>query len=195
MGMAVVETGEVTRLLQCWSDGDRSALDTLIPIVRAELRTLAAALLRRERTGHTLQATALVHEAYLRLVDQAGLSCHSRSQFFAIAANLMRHILVDHTRRHRSAKRGGGNKIALEEVAGFLTYEEGGVDLLALDEALNQLTERDPRQGQIVELRFFGGLTENEIAALLGVSVITVKRDWRMAKAVLKHFLSGGVVR
>jgi RNA polymerase sigma-70 factor (ECF subfamily) len=192
--MAIVETGEVTRLLQGWSDGDKSALDALIPIVRAELRTLAAALLRRERTGHTLQATALVHEAYLSLVDQTGASCRSRSQFFAIAANLMRHILVDHARRHRSAKRGGGNKIPLEEVAGLLTYEEGEVDLLALDEALNQLTERDPRQGQIVELRFFGGLTENEIAALLGISVITVKRDWRMAKAVLRHFLSGGVL-
>jgi RNA polymerase sigma factor (TIGR02999 family) len=191
----MAETAEVTRLLQSWSDGDKSALDALIPIVRAELRTLAAALLRRERTGHTLQATALVHEAYLRLVDQTDVSCHSRSQFFGIAANLMRHILVDHARRHRSAKRGGGNTIALEKVAGVLTSEEGEVDLLALDEALKQLTERDLRQGQIVELRFFGGLTENEIAAVLGVSVITVKRDWRMAKAVLKHFLSGGVLR
>jgi RNA polymerase sigma factor (TIGR02999 family) len=153
----------------------------------------AAACLRRERRDHTLQPTALVHEAYLRLVDQAQVECQNRAQFFAIAANLMRQILVDHARRHRAAKRGGGNnKVALDEAVGMAVRQE--VDLLALDEALGDLARIDPRQGRVVELRFFGGLTEDEIAGLLEVSPITVKRDWRIARAVLHHQLGGGVL-
>jgi RNA polymerase sigma factor (TIGR02999 family) len=182
--------GDVTRLLQSWTGGDRQAFDELAPLVYRELRALAAAYLRRERSDHTLQPTALVHEAYLRLIDQTRVEPQNRSHFFAIAANLMRQILVSHARRHRAAKRGAGNKVALEEDAGVVQPRE--VDLVALDEALSELTRLDPRQGRIVELRFFGGLTEDEIASVLGVSAITVKRDWRMARAVLRQQLALG---
>jgi RNA polymerase sigma factor (TIGR02999 family) len=186
------EAGEVTRLLQSWSGGEKEALNELVPIVQKELRGLAAAYLRRERRDHTLQPTALVHEAYLRLVDQTQAQCRNRAQFFAIAANLMRQILVDHARHHLAAKRGGGNKVALEEAAGVAQRQE--VDILALDEALGKLALLDPRQSQVVELRFFAGLTEDEIANLLDVAPITIKRDWRMARAVLHHELGGGVL-
>src|SRR5437588_3882725 len=160
--MAQCEPGDVTRLLQSWSGGDKKALNELVPFIYSELRGLAAAYLRHERRDHTLQPTALVHQAYLSLVDQTHVQCHNRAQFFAIAANLMRHILVDHVRRHRAAKRGGGNKVGLEEAAGVV--QQGEVDLVALDEALDKLARLDPRQSRIVELRFFGGLTEEEIA-------------------------------
>jgi RNA polymerase sigma factor (TIGR02999 family) len=166
----------VTRLLLAWSGGDRSALDRLTPLVHSELRRIAAAYLRRERPGHTLQPTALVHEAYLRLVDQTQIQSRNRAQFFAIAANLMRQILVNHARRRRAAKRGGGNRLTLDE--NLLAGGEPQLDILALDTALNKLAELDPRSGQIVEMRFFGGLTEDEVADLLGVAPITVKRDW-----------------
>ncbi len=179
-------------MLQSWSCGEKKALNELVPIIHGELRGLAAACLRQERRDHTLQPTALVHEAYLRLVDQTHVHCQNRAQFFAIAANLMRQILVDHARRHLAAKRGGGNKAAIEEAAGVAQPQE--VDLVALDEALGDLARLDPRQSRIVELRFFGGLTEEEIAALLHVSPITVKRDWRIARAVLHHQLGGGVL-
>jgi RNA polymerase sigma factor (TIGR02999 family) len=190
--MSRPEPGDVTRLLQSWSCGEKKALNELVPIIHGELRGLAAACLRRERSDHTLQPTALVHEAYLRLVDQTHVHCQSRAQFFAIAANLMRQILVDHARRHLASKRGGGNKAPIEEAAGVARQQE--VDLVALDEALGDLARRDPRQSRIVELRFFGGLTEDEIADLLQVSPITVKRDWRIARAVLHHQLGGGVL-
>ena len=190
--MSKPEPGDVTRLLQSWSCGEKQALNELVPIIHGELRALAAACLRRERRDHTLQPTALVHEAYLRLVDQTQVQCQNRAQFFAIAANLMRQILVDHARRHLAAKRGGGNKAAIEEAAGVALRQEG--DLVALDGALGDLARLDPRQGRIVELRFFGGLTEDEIADLLHVSTITVKRDWRIARAVLHHQLGGGVL-
>ena len=190
--MSRPEPGDVTRLLQSWSCGEKKALNELVPIIHGELRGLAAACLRRERRDHTLQPTALVHEAYLRLVDQTHVHCQNRAQFFAIAANLMRQILVDHARRHLAAKRGGGNKAAIEEAAGVAEPQE--VDFVALDEALGDLARLDPRQSRIVELRFFGGLTEEEIAALLHVSPITVKRDWRIARAVLHHQLGGGVL-
>jgi RNA polymerase sigma factor (TIGR02999 family) len=186
------EPGEVTRLLLSWSGGQRSALDELVPLVYRELRRTAAGYLRRERRDHTLQTTALVHEAYLRLVDQTVADCHTRTQFFAIAANLMRQILVDHAKRHRAAKRGGGNKVALEEATGAVQKQE--VDLVALHEALERLARLDPRQSRIVELRFFGGLTEEEIAEVLDVSPITVKRDWRIARAVLHNQLGEGVL-
>ncbi len=184
------DRGDVTRLLQSWSDGDKGALGELVPLVYRELRSLAAAYIRRERRDHTLQPTALVHEAYLRLVDQTRVASPSRSQFFAIAANLMRQILVNHAKHRGAAKRGGGNKAVLEE--GSAAVQPREVDLIALDQALDKLARLDPRQGRVVELRFFGGLTEDEIAEVLGVSAITVKRDWRIARAELHRELGGG---
>ncbi len=181
--MAEPEAGEVTRLLRSWSGGDKQALAELTPLVYRELRSLAAAHIRRERKDHTLQATALVHEAWLQLVDQTHVSSPSRAQFFAIAANLMRQILVHHARRHRAAKRGGGNKVELDEAVGVV--QQPGVDLIALDDALEQLAKLNSRQAKVVELRYFGGLTEDEIAEVVGVSVRSVKRDWRLAKAYL----------
>jgi RNA polymerase sigma factor (TIGR02999 family) len=186
------EAGDVTRLLQSWSGGDKGALGELVPFVYRELRALAAGYIRRERQDHTLQPTALVHEAYLRLVDQTQVQSPSRAQFFGIAANLMRQILVNHAKQHRAAKRGGGNKVALDEGAGVV--QPRGVDFVALDAALDELAQIDPRQSRIVELRFFGGLTEDEIAEVLGVSAITVKRDWRMARAFLYHHLGADVI-
>jgi RNA polymerase sigma factor (TIGR02999 family) len=186
------ELGEVTRLLQLWNCGEKEALNELVPVVYRELRALAAAYLRRERPDHTLQPTALVHEAYMRIVDQATVDWQSRTQFFAIAAHLMRQILVDHARQHRAAKRGGGNKVALDEAAAV--GEQRGLDLIALDQALDKLAGLDVRQGRIVEMRFFGGLTEDDIAEVLGVSAITVKRDWRMAKTFLLYQLGAGAL-
>ena len=184
--------GDVTQLLHSWSGGDKQALDQLVPLVYRELRSLAAGYIRRERRDHTLQPTALVHEAFLRLVDQSQVQSPSRAQFFGIAANLMRQILVNHAKQHRAAKRGGGNKVELEE--GAAAVEQRGVDMIALDGALDILAQLDPRQGRVVELRFFGGLTEDEIAEVLGVSAITVKRDWRMARAFLHHNLGAGAI-
>ena len=191
--MAQPEPGDVTRLLQSWSGGDKKALEELVPFVYRELRALAAAYIRRERRDHTLQPTALVHEAYLKLVNQTQVESPSRAQFFGIAANLMRQILVNHARDRRAAKRGGGNKVALEEGAAGVVAERG-VDFVALDEALDKLAQLDPRQSRIVELRFFGGLTEDEIAEVLGVSAITVKRDWRTARAFLHRRLGADVM-
>lgn len=184
------EPRTVTRLLQAWSSGDKQALEELTPLIYQELRKLAAAYLRRERSGHTLQPTALVHETYLRLVGQTHIEHRGRTQFFCIAANLMRQILVDHARSRQAAKRGGGNKVALEENAGVI--QPRAVDLIALDQALADLARIDSRQSRIVELRFFGGLKEDEIAQLLGVSLITVQRDWRIARAVLHQKLGPG---
>jgi RNA polymerase sigma factor (TIGR02999 family) len=182
------EPGDVTQLLQSWSGGDRGALEKLAPVVYRELRHLAAAYLRRERPGHTLQTTALVHEAYLRLVEQNRVQIQSRCQFFGIAAKLMRQILVNHAERRLAAKRGGGRQITLQEW--HLSGGQKPVDLLALDQALERLTRLDPSQGRIVELRFFGGLTEDEIAEVMGVSRSTVEREWRTARAVLFKELS-----
>jgi RNA polymerase sigma-70 factor, ECF subfamily len=154
-----------------------------VPLVYRELRRLAAAYLRRERREHTLQPTALVHEAYLRLSDQTRVDCRTRAQFFGIAANLMRQILVNHARRHRAAKRDGGIRVTLDEAAGVAQHRVA--DMIALDDALERLALLDPRQSRIVELRFFGGLTEEEIAEIVGVSPSTVKREWRIARATL----------
>jgi RNA polymerase sigma factor (TIGR02999 family) len=152
----------------------------------SELRRIAAAYLRRERSDHTMQPTALVHEAYLRIVDQKTIDCHSRAQFFGIAANLMRQILVNHAKGHNAVKRGrGNNRVTLDDVGLAATQQAPGVDLVALNEALDRLTELNARQSRIVEMRFFAGLTENEIADLLNISPITVKRDWRTARAFL----------
>jgi RNA polymerase sigma factor (TIGR02999 family) len=166
------------------TDGDHDALDALLPLVYAELRRLAAGYLRRERHGHTLQPTALVHEAYLRMIDQTQVRWQNRAHFFGVAAQMMRRILVDHARAHEAEKRGGEfQKLSLDEnidVSG-----DRDVNLVALDDALNLLAEVDPQKSKIVELRFFGGLSVEETAEVLGVSAPTVKRQWRMAKAWL----------
>ena len=180
----------VTQLLQEWSGGDREALDRLLPLVYEELRQQAARHLRRERPGHTLQTTALVHEAYLRLVGQREVRWQNRAHFFAICAQLMRRILTDHARRRLAAKRGGSQlRLTLDEASD--SAGEGGVDILAVDEALTKLSAIDPQQGRVVELRFFSGLSVEETAEVLGVSARTVKRDWSVAKAWLHREIGG----
>ena len=171
---------EVTRLLAAYYDGDQQALDRLLPLVYAELRRLAGSYLRRERPDHTLQATALVHEAYLRLVGQE-VPWQSRAHFFGVAAQMMRRILVDHARRHMASKRPSSErKLSLDEAEDF--SDERAVDLIALDEALGELAKIDPQKSRIVELRYFGGLSVEETAGVMGVSVATLMRHWAMAK-------------
>lgn len=177
---------EVSQLVLDWANGEQAALDKLMPLVYDELRRVAHQYMRREHPGHTLQTTALVDEAYLRLVDQTHTQWKSRAQFFGIAAQLMRRILVDHARSHLYAKRGGGaRKVALDEVA--VLSPERGEDLVALDEALERLSAVDPRKCRVVELRYFGGLSVEETSEVLDVSAITVKRDWLIAKAWLRR--------
>jgi RNA polymerase sigma factor (TIGR02999 family) len=184
--MSSPPTPEVTQLLQAWSNGDRAALDQLMPIVYAELRRLARRQLASERPDHTLQTTALVNEAYLRLVDQNSLQWQNRAHFFAVAARIMRHILVDYARARHNAKRGGrAKKVRLDEAAEVST--ERAAEMVALDDALTALGEFDPRRGQIVELRFFGGLSVEETAEALNVSPGTVAREWTLAKAWLQR--------
>jgi RNA polymerase sigma-70 factor (ECF subfamily) len=181
---------EVTQLLKDWSGGDEGALGKLIPLVQPELHRLAQHYLSREHGGHTLQTTALLNEAYLRLVDDPTRNWQNRTHFVAATAQLMRRIMVDHAREHRSLKRGGGAlKVPLDDVA--LVTETRSEELLALDEALEKLAALDPRKGQIVELRYFGGLTVEETAAFLKLSDRTVKREWRMAKVWLYRALTG----
>ena len=183
---------EITQLLAEWSEGNQAALDKLYPLVYNELRRLAHGYLRRERKGHTLQTTALINEAYLRLVDQKQVHWANRSHFFAISAQIMRRILIDHARRYDYAKRGGGaQRISLDEAA--VVAKERARELLMLDEALNGLAKIDPRRGRVVELRYFGGLNNEEIAAVLKISENTVTRDWNMARAWLYQELSGSV--
>ena len=183
---------EITQLLAEWSEGNQAALDKLYPLVYNELRRLAHGYLRRERKGHTLQTTALINEAYLRLVDQKRVHWANRSHFFAISAQIMRRILIDHARRYDYAKRGGGApRISLDEAA--VVAKERARELLMLDEALNGLAKIDPRRGRVVELRYFGGLNNEEIAAVLKISENTVTRDWNMARAWLYQELSGSV--
>jgi RNA polymerase sigma-70 factor, ECF subfamily len=178
------ESQEVTLLLSALTRGDDGAASKLIPVVYDELRRLAGGYMRRERVEHTLQATALVHEAYLKLVEQRSVNWQSRAHFFGVAAQLMRRILIDHARGHARQKRGGEQKkVALDEVLVFA--EQQADELLAVDESLDRLAEIDPRQGRVVELRFFGGLSVEESAEVLGVSPKTVKRDWSVAKAWL----------
>lgn len=188
--MGTLGPQEVTRLLVSWSSGNKPALDQLVPLVYKELRRLASAYLRRERSGHTLHTTDLVHEAYLRLIDQTQIESHNRAHFFAIASNLMRQVLVDHAVRRGAAKRGGANRVTLEDAVALGGLPQ--IDILALDLALNRLAQLDARQSRIVEMRFFGGLKVDEIAALLEVSASTVKREWRTAKAVLHNELRHG---
>lgn len=173
----------VTQMLDRWRGGDEQALNVLIPLVYTELRAQARRCLRMERPDHTLQSTALVHEAYLRLVDQNPAHTQNRAHFVAVAARLMRQILVDYARRRRAAKRGPEYKVQLDE--SFDLPQKQGVDVVALDDALTRLSRRDQQQGRVVELRFFGGLTVEETAEALDISPATVKRDWNMAKAWL----------
>lgn len=181
---------EITELLAEWRDGNQSALDELYPLVYNELHRLARRYMSRERKGHTLQTTALINEAYVRLVDQKNVQWANRSHFFAISAQIMRRILIDHARRHAYAKRGGGaQQVSLDEVAAVAS--NCGRELLRLDEALKSLAEMDPRRGQVVELRYFGGLNNEEIAGVLNVSENTVTRDWNMARAWLYQQLTG----
>jgi RNA polymerase sigma-70 factor (ECF subfamily) len=179
---------DATEILKNLSDGRPDAAEQLFPLVYDELRALAARCLRRERADHTLQPTALVHEAYLKLVDQAAVAGKGREHFVGIAARAMRQVLVDHARRHSAAKRGGGRRRIMLD-SSVASEKQDPVDLLALDEALERLSALDERQGRIVELRFFGGLTTKEAAELLGVSLSTVEADWRMARAWLHRAL------
>ena len=175
--------GEVSELLRAWSDGDRAALDSLTPIVYGELHRLAGRYMKGERPGHSLQTTALVNEAYMRLVDYKNMRWQNRAHFFAVSAQLMRRILVDHARR-RNLKRGGGvQHVSLDQTA--IVGSERAADLVALDDAMNLLAKLDPRKVRVVEMRFFGGLSVEETAEILKVSAVTVMRDWNTAKAWL----------
>ena len=179
----------ITQLLTEWRDGDKTALDRLIPLVYEELRRLAHHYLRRERPGYTLQTSALVNEAYLRLDDHKGMRWQNRAHFYAVAAQAMRRILVDHARSRDAAKRGGGaNLIGLDEAATAAQMQ--AANLLALDEALNQLALIDKRKSRIVELRYFGGMSVEETAEVIGVSPVTVMREWSSAKAWLLRAIS-----
>jgi RNA polymerase sigma factor (TIGR02999 family) len=189
--MAEPVVSEVTGLLLDWSKGDRNALDRLVPIVYNDLRSLAERYLASERSEHTLQATALVHEAYLKLIDQRRVQWQNRAHFFGVAAQVMRRILVDHARGKGAAKRGAYLTVPLETAPPISSPgSELSIDLLAFDEALTRLSAMDERQGRVVELRFFGGLTVEEIAALLQTSRATIEREWTVAKAWLYRELT-----
>jgi len=184
----------VTQLLVKWGAGDQKALDKLMPLVYSELRRLAGNYLRRERQNHTLQPTALVNEAYLKLIDQRNAHWQNRAQFYGVAAQLMRRILVDHARQHKAAKRGGSEQQRLSitsagQLGGINLAAEPALDLLALHEALHELAVIDPQQERIVELKFFGGLSIEETAEVLGIGHATVERDWKMARAWLRRKL------
>ena len=182
---------EVTQLLVSWSNGDTAALEQLIPLVYAELRRLARRHMGRENPGHTLQTSALINEAYVKLVDQQNVQWQNRAHFFAVAAQVMRHILIDHARRYQYAKRGAGaRKVPLEDVE--VMTDGRASELVALDEALTGLSALDPRKSRIIELRFFGGLSIDETAEVMKVSPITVMREWRAARAWLRREMSRG---
>ena len=184
------DPANVTQLLVAWGDGDRSAGDRLLPIVYAELHRRATAAMRRENEGHTLQATALVHEAYMRLVDQRSIAWQNRAQFYGVAAQLMRRILIDHAREHLAEKRGGGAVPVTLSGVDAAPDDDEAVDVLALHEALERLAVLDARQAKLVELRYFGGLTIDETAEALDISPATTKRDWATARAWLKRELA-----
>ncbi len=181
---------EVTQLLLEWGDGDQQAQEKLLPLIYNELHRLAHNFLHHERPGHTLQTTALVHEAYLKLIGQRDVHWQNRAHFFAISAQAMRRILIDSARRHAAVKRGSaGEKLSLDEAA-VISVEPDGT-LLALDEALNKLAEIDPQQSRIIELRYFGGLTIEETAKVINLSPATIKREWAMARAWLYEAMTG----
>jgi len=183
----------MTQLLSAWGDGDKVALEQLMPLVYQELHRLASRHLASERVGHTLQPTALVNEAYLRLIDQKRFRWQTKAHFLAIAAHMMRRILVDYARARRYAKRGGGAPVVTLDEAAALSVERAS-DLIAVDDVLTRLSELDPRKGRVVELRFFGGLSVEETAEVLQISPNTVLRDWRTAKAWLHRELSASGV-
>jgi RNA polymerase sigma factor (TIGR02999 family) len=185
------DTTVVTQLLIAWSEGSREALDRLLPLLYGDLRCLAAAHLRREVDRHSLQATALVHEAYLRLIDQRQVNWRNRAQFFGAAAGIMRRILVDHARARRADKRGGGVEPVTLGADDVAADAPRGIDVLALHESLGRLAAFSPRQERIVELRYFAGLSIEEVAEVVGISTATVDRDWTIAKAWLRAHLSG----
>ena len=182
--------GEVSGLLRAWGGGDRGALDRLTPIVYDELHRLARRYMRGERPGHSLQTSALVNEAYMRLVDYKGMQWQNRAHFFAVSAQLMRRILVEHARRHNLKRGGGVQHVSLEDTA--IVGGDPAGDLIALDDAMVALARLDPRKVQVVEMRFFGGLSVEETAEVLNVSSVTVMRDWSTAKAWLYRELTGG---
>jgi len=182
---------DVTTILKLASDGDDSAVRRLLPLVYDELRALAESYLKQERPDHTLQATALVHEAYMRLIKQEDVEWQNRAHFFGVAAQAIRRILVDHARHHQRVKRGGQRqRVQLED--GVALLDESGLDLLALDEAMNKLAEFNERAARVVELRFFGGLSRQEVGEFLSISLRTVADDWRLARAWLRRELSEG---
>ncbi|MDQ3042226.1 MAG: sigma-70 family RNA polymerase sigma factor [Acidobacteriota bacterium] len=181
---------EITQMLLEWNGGDRSSLDKLLPFVYDELHRQAARYLRRERRDHTLQTTALINEAYLKLIDQREVNWESRTHFFAIAAQAMRRILVDYAKAKHRAKRGGGDIQITFDEAVFVTTDEKSIDLIALDEALNRLAIKDKQQARVVELRYFSGLNLEETAKVLEISRITAARDWAMAKAWIRRELT-----
>jgi RNA polymerase sigma factor (TIGR02999 family) len=185
--MSATSLKEVTQLLVAWSDGDSAALPKLLPLVEGELHRLAHRYMSHERKNHTLQTTALVNEAYLKLIDQK-VEWQNRAHFFGIAAQIMRRILIDHARKHLGPERGGGKTISLDEAA--IVNDERASELVALDEALATLAKVDRRKSRVVELRYFGGLSVEETATVLGVSADTITRDWRNAKAFLLRELS-----
>ena len=187
-GEAAVD--DASKLLRAWSEGDQSALQGLTPIVYDELHRLAGRYLKRERPGHSLQTTALVNEAYMRLVDYERMQWQNRAHFFAVSAQVMRRILVEHARRHNLKRGGAVQHVSLDEA--IIVGGEQDADLVALDTAMNVLAQLDPRKVQVVEMRFFGGLSVEETAEVLKVSPVTVKRDWRAAKAWLYRELTGG---
>lgn len=187
------DPSDVTQLLIAWSAGDRAAGDRLLPVVYAELHRRAAAAMRREQDGHTLQPTALVHEAYMRLIDQRTIDWRNRAQFYGVAAQLMRRILIDHAREHLAEKRGGGARQVTLSGIEAPPDDDTAVDVLALHEALERLALLDPRQARLVELRYFGGLSIAETAEALDVSAATVKREWATARAWLKRELATSV--
>ena len=183
--------GEITRLLAEWSDGNQAALDHLVPIVYDELHRRASNYMRGERPDHLLQTTALVHEAYLRLIDREHVSCQTRTQFFAVAAQVMRRVLVDYARGRDRAKRGDGvAPLALDDVA--VLSDDRAEEVIAINTALESLTAFDPRKGRVFELRYFGGMSVEEVAEALSVSPVTVARDWRMAKVWLRREIAPG---
>jgi len=179
------EPQEITQMLLELTDGNEEVVNQILPHIYDELRRLASSYLRRERSNHTLQPTALVHEAYMKLIDQSRVKWQNRAHFFGIAAQVMRRILMDHARKHTAEKRGGDAEVLPIEEEILIVSHDKSAELVALDDALNQLAEMDERKAKIVELRYFGGLSIEETAEVLGVSVPTVNREWRMAKAWL----------
>ena len=184
-----IPANDLTQLLVSWSEGNKDALDKLVPLVYAELRRIARRYMGRESPGHTLQTSALINEAYVKLVDRRNVQWQNRAHFFAVSAQVMRHILIDHARSRHYAKRGAGaRKISLDETA--VLSDQRAADLVALDDALNALAQIDPRKSRIIELRFFGGLSIEETAEIMKIAPVTVTREWRAARAWLRREMS-----